>query len=71
MDRLQYRVLLPLVNEKEQMDRLHTYVGHRIRTMQEQLENLQELDQIRALQGSIKELRRFYTLRDEVLKGSE
>lgn len=71
MDKMQYRSLLPLVNEKDQMDRLNTYVGHRIKTMQEQLEKLQEVDQIRALQGAIRELRRFHTLRDEVLKGSE
>lgn len=71
MDKQQYRKLLPLVNEKEQMDRLQEYVSHRIETMRDQLEKLQDVDQLKAMQGAIRELRRFYTLRDEVVKGSE
>ena len=71
MDRMQYRELLPLVNDKDQMDRLLTYIGHRIHNMRDQLEHSNDPQHIRLIQGSIKELRRFHTLRDEVLKGAE
>ena len=71
MDQKNYRQLLPLVNDKDQMDRLQTYVGHRIETMRDQLEKISDVDQIKAMQGAIRELRRFHTLRDEVIKGSE
>lgn len=71
MDRMQYRELLPLVNDKDQMDRLLAYVGYRITTLRDQLEHSNDPQHIRLIQGEIKELRRFYTLRDEVLKGAE
>jgi len=68
---MQYRQMLPLVNEKDQMERLTAYVDDRIETMRDQLEKLADVDQIKTMQGAIRELRRFYTLRDEVIKGSE
>jgi hypothetical protein len=71
MDQKQYRQLLPLVNDKDQMDRLRNYAGIRIEALRDQLEKLSDVDQIKAIQGSIRELRRIYTLRDEVIKGSE
>lgn len=71
MDKKQYRDLLVLVNDADKMDLLKDYVGHRINTMRDQLEKLTDVDQIKATQGAIRELRRFYTLRDEVLKGAE
>lgn len=71
MDRLSYRKLLPLVNDYDQMERLTNYINHRIETLRDHMENTLEVDQIRASQGALKELRRFSTLRDEVLKGSK
>ena len=71
MDKKQYRYFLPLVNDNDQMNRLEAYVGARINTMRDQLEKLTDVDQIKGTQGAIRELRRFYTLRDEVLKGAE
>jgi acetolactate synthase regulatory subunit len=71
MDKMQYRQMLPLVNEKDQMERLTAYVDDRIETMRDQLEKLADVDQVKTMQGAIRELRRFYTLRDEVIKGSE
>ena len=66
-----YRALLPLVNEHEQMKRLNMYVEHRIEALRDQLETLSDVEQVKAYQGSIRELRRFTTLRDEVRKGAE
>lgn len=66
-----YRAMLPLVNDHDQMERLQGYVDHRITSLRDQLETLTDIDQVRAYQGSIRELRRFKTLRDEVRKGAE
>lgn len=71
MNKEQYRSVLPLVNNHEQMERLMVYVDHRIKDLRDQLETLSDVDQIKAYQGSIRELRRFKTLRDEVRKGAE
>jgi len=69
--REQYRKLLPLVNNKDMMDVLELYTDVRIDTLRDLLETTQDQYQIRGIQSSIKELRRFSTLRDEVLKGAE
>jgi len=71
MDKLQYRLLIPLVNAKAQMDLLQDYADHRITSLLKQLETEQGLNRLREIQGCIKELRRFKTLRDEVIKGAE
>lgn len=71
MDKIQFRSLLPLVNEKSQMELLQSYADIRIENLLKQLETEQGLNRIREIQGCIKELRRFKTLRDEVIKGSE
>ena len=71
MDKLQYRMLLLLVGNKAIMDVLHEYANIRITGLLQQLETEQGLDRIREIQGSVKELRRFKTLKDEVVKGSE
>lgn len=71
MQKQTYRSLLPLVNEKEQMDRLQEYVDARIDHHRSTLEVLDDVNRIREAQGAIKELRRFKTLRDEVIKGAE
>ena len=71
MDKDTSRALLPLVNDKDMMDRLQTYCDERIDTLRGHLETTKEIDNIRHIQGSIAELRRFKTLRDEVLQGAK
>lgn len=71
IDQKFYRSLLPLVNDKDMMDRLQTYCDERIDTLRGHLETTKEIDNIRHIQGSIAELRRFKTLRDEALQGAK
>ena len=71
MDKKFSRTLLLLVNDKDTMDRVHAYVDARIEVLRDQLETSQSEDRIPVLQGSIRELRRLKTLRDEVIKGAE
>lgn len=50
---------------------LQDYVEYRIATLREQLENAHDVDQMRQIQGSIRELKRFKTLRDEIVTGAK
>lgn len=60
-----------LVNDKDQMERLDTYVTERIRHHRNNLEKQKDINRILEAQGAIVELKRFKTLRDEVIKGAE
>ena len=60
-----------LVNDKDQMERLEEYVAERIRHHRDNLEKQKDMNRILEAQGAILELKRFKTLRDEVLKGAE
>ena len=71
MDKSFYRLLLPLVNNKEQMDLLYDYAAARIEGLRDLLEKQKDPQRILEVQGAITELRRFKTLRDEVIKGAE
>tara|TARA_R100000951_G_scaffold27218_1_gene23085 strand:- start:1416 stop:1631 length:216 start_codon:yes stop_codon:yes gene_type:complete len=71
MDKLLYRSLLMLVNDKDQMERLEEYVAERIRHHRDNLEKQKDINRILEAQGAIVELKRFKTLRDEVIKGAE
>jgi hypothetical protein len=71
MDKSFYRLLLPLVNNKEQMDLLHDYAAARIEGLRNLLEKQKDPQRILEVQGAITELRRFKTLREEVTKGAE
>lgn len=71
MDKQFYRTLLILVNDKEVMDKVHSYVTARVEVLRNQLEITQDIHTICAIQGAIRELRRLETLRDEVIKGAE
>ena len=71
MNRDVARQLLLLVNDKEMMDRLTVYALARIEGLRGQLEISKDQDRIREIQGSIAELRRFATLRDEAIRGAE
>ena len=53
------------------MDLLHEYVSVRIAAYHQQLENTKDHQRILEIQGAIAELRRFKTLRDEMIKGAE
>lgn len=70
-EKQQYRELLPLVNDKDTMQLLQTYVDSRIEKYRSLLEVQKEHPRILEMQGAIAELRRFATLRDEVIKGAE
>lgn len=62
------RELLPLVNDHEKFPLLDKYIGDRITTMRTYLETSKDHNKILEIQGAIQELRRFATLRDEVLE---
>jgi hypothetical protein len=66
-----YRSLLLLINNEDQMVRLQSYADHRINTLRNQLEKQKDRDRVLETQGAIAELRRFSTLRDEVIKEAE
>jgi hypothetical protein len=71
MDKAQYRKLLLLVNNRDQMDLLQEYVASRVEGFRDLLEKQKDPQRILEIQGAITELRRFKTLRDEVIKGAE
>tara|TARA_R100001369_G_scaffold83105_2_gene115130 strand:- start:336 stop:551 length:216 start_codon:yes stop_codon:yes gene_type:complete len=71
MDKTFYRAMLPLVNDKKQMDLLLEYTLGKIALLQVQMETTKDHSRIIEMQGSIAELRRFRTLRDEVIRGSK
>ena len=71
MDKQFYRSLLPLVNDKDQFNSLKEYAEARIEFMHGLLETSKEHHRILEIQGAILELKRFATLRDEVIMGAE
>lgn len=71
MDKQQYRDLLPLVNDKAAMELLELYARARIELRRDQLEQTIHPDRFKSTQGSIAELRRLLTLRDEVIAGAK
>ena len=71
MDKDTSRALLPLVTDKDMMERLQVYIDYRINKYRDLLEVQKDFDRITEMQGAMAELRRFKTLRDEVIKGAE
>jgi len=71
MERETYRDLLPLVNDKKTMELLELYAKARIEIRRDQLEQTLHPDKFKSTQGSIAELRRLLTLRDEVIAGAK
>lgn len=71
MDKDTSRALLPLVNDKDMMDRLQVYLDYRINKYRDLLEVQKDPNRITEMQGALIELRRFSTLRDEAIKGAE
>ena len=66
----EFRQFLPLVND-ELFATLQIYANWRIAQLRYHLEAESDLNMIYRLQGQIQELKRFKTLRDEVLEGSK
>jgi len=71
VNREDYRELVWMVNQKDCMDLLIKYAAARIEAARSNLETATDMDTVNKLQGRIAELKRFSTLRDEVLKGAE
>lgn len=71
MNRDLARQLLPIVNDKDLMERLQAYVSYRIELHRDNLEKHADPERMWRLQAQILELRRLSTLRDEVLKAAE
>jgi hypothetical protein len=57
--------LVLFVNTKANMDALNFYVNLRIEELKEALVSV-PVEELKRVQGKIEELKRFYTLRDEV-----
>ena len=71
MDQQFYRTLLLLVNDKKIMGDIQSYVNARIDILRDHLETTSDPQRISKIQGAITEIRRFQTLRDEVIEGSK
>lgn len=60
--------LLPLVNNKQNVDRIDAYVTDRVSYLHKQLEQAGSFDEVLKIQGQIKEVRRLNTLKDEAVR---
>jgi hypothetical protein len=63
--------ILPLVNNVDHYPLLQTYVDMRIEVLRGYLENTKDHVKIMEIQGSIAELRRFQTLREQAIEGAK
>tara|TARA_R110002073_G_scaffold1453_2_gene10066 strand:+ start:4622 stop:4840 length:219 start_codon:yes stop_codon:yes gene_type:complete len=70
MDKEFFINLLPLVNDQHQFQALKEYADGRVASLLQQLSIERDMDSVVKLQGAIAELRRFSTLREEVIKGA-
>ena len=71
MNKKMYQSLLPLVNNKHAMELLKDYARARIEVRRDQLEQTIHPNRFKSTQGSIAELRRLLTLREEVIEGEK
>jgi hypothetical protein len=71
MTKEDFRSLLPLVNDHDLYGVLIKYADMRIDTLRAYLETQKDPTKIYELQGSIAELRRIATLRDEAISNSK
>ena len=60
--------LLKLVNVKSNTDLLEFYAKERVQLLYRQMEQLASVDEIRQIQGAIREIKRLTTIRDEVIE---
>ena len=63
--------LLKLVNVKSNTDLLEFYAKERVQILYRQIEQLASVDEIRQIQGAIREIKRLTTIRDEVIEKSK
>lgn len=68
MDKQLAKKLLEVVNHPEWFDILKMYIQVRRKLLLNQLETEHDSDRVRSLQGALAELKRFETLRDEVIE---
>lgn len=71
MDKELARKLLPLVNDKDAMGELTSYIDSRVSILKEQLVSSTNFENVLKIQGGIAELRKFLQLRDYVLQELE
>jgi len=71
MERHVCRQLLQLVNDPENNDALLTYMEARRAVLISRLEQANSMDEVRAIQGALREVGRLSTLQEEVRKGAE
>lgn len=71
MEKILAKAILPLVNNRDNYNILQCYVDARIEAMRSFLENTKDHTKILEIQGSIAELRRFQTLRDQALESAK
>lgn len=62
------RMLLPVVNNRQAMEALLAYANYRMGLAREDNDRAQGFDQVCRNQGTVRELQRFATLRDEVIQ---
>ena len=62
----QAREILPLVNDPEMHPRLIQYADQRLEILRQHLENEKNLQKVSEIQGSIAEIKRLFTLKNEV-----
>lgn len=67
MDNKQALKILPLVNDTVTYPSLLEYIEYRISLLKDILSTTESEIEVRKIQGQIKELTRFRTLRDEIL----
>jgi hypothetical protein len=67
MDRELARQLVHFVNDPYTNEAYLEYVSYRVGLLKNQLTNAKNMEEVRELQGRISELKRFETLREEVL----
>jgi hypothetical protein len=71
MERNVCRKLLLLVNDPETNDALLEYMEARRAVLLSRLEQANSMDEVRAIQGALREVGRLSTLQEEVRKGAE
>jgi len=71
MERHVCRKLLLLVNDPETNDALLEYMEARRAVLLSRLEQANSMDEVRAIQGALREVGRLSTLQEEVRKGAE
>jgi hypothetical protein len=71
MEQQVYRDLLPLVNDRELYSRFMDFVTARIDHLRGSLESASDIDEVRRVQGAIRELRRMQKLKEEAIERSK